>query len=140
MVLMIQILFSFSSNYDDNASANDLPHSRSVFSPNANNQSNSNASSINNCSDISAIAGALAGIGPIPISPHVNVPHTSTFNHVPPPPLPPRRREKKEFDTVFMAQIRQAPDAPQVYIYLSILLNFSKVNLQWFSLVFFFFF
>lgn len=81
----------------------------------------------NNCVDSSAIAGTLARIGPIAISPHVNVPHASTFNHVAPPPLPPRRREKKEFDTVFMAQIRQAPDAPQVFfIYFLQNLNSNK--------------
>lgn len=49
-----------------------------------------------------------------PISPHVNVPNAHAFNHHVPPPLPPRRREKKELDAVHLAQIRQAPDAPEV--------------------------
>lgn len=53
--------------------------------------------------------------GPFPpISPHVNVPNDA-FNHHVPPPLPPRRREKKELDAVHLAQIRQAPDAPEVH-------------------------
>lgn len=52
--------------------------------------------------------------GPIPISPHVNVPNTHAFNHHVPPPLPPRRCEKKESEAVRLAQIRQAPDAPQL--------------------------
>lgn len=52
--------------------------------------------------------------GPIPISPHVNVPNTHAFNHHVAPPLPPRRRERKESDAVHLAQIRQAPDAPKL--------------------------
>lgn len=53
---------------------------------------------------------------PIPISPHVNVPSSSSsVTHVaPPPPLPPRRREKKESEAADWAQKKQAPDAPQV--------------------------
>lgn len=52
--------------------------------------------------------------GPIPISPHVNVPNTHAFNHHVAPPLPPRRRERKESEAVHLAQIRQAPDAPKL--------------------------
>lgn len=61
-------------------------------------------------------AGELVDMGSFPpISPHVNVPNTHAFNHNHvPPPLPPRRREKKELDAVHLAQIRQAPDAPEV--------------------------
>lgn len=44
--------------------------------------------------------------GPLPISPHVNVPNAHSFN---PPPLPPRVRKKKEFSH---SQLRQAKDAP----------------------------
>ena len=53
-----------------------------------------------------------SNFGPIPISPHVNVPNnTHSFK---PPPLPPRRKERREFEAAFSAQNRQAPDAPQV--------------------------
>lgn len=52
--------------------------------------------------------------GPMPISPHVNVPNAHNFCHIPPPPLPPRRREKQESEAVRLAQIRQAPDAPEL--------------------------
>lgn len=53
--------------------------------------------------------------GPIPISPHVNVPNTHSFNHVPAPPLPPRSRRKElSKDLIHSAQIKQAPDAPQL--------------------------
>lgn len=59
-------------------------------------------------------ADGAGEFGPIPISPHVNVPNTQAFNHHVPPPLPPRRRERKESDAAHLAQIRQAPDAPQL--------------------------
>lgn len=52
--------------------------------------------------------------GPMPISPHVNVPNAHNFCAMPPPPLPPRRREKQESEAVRLAQIRQAPDAPEL--------------------------
>lgn len=47
--------------------------------------------------------------GPLPISPHVNVPNAHNFTVA--PPLPPRVRRKntQEFS---VSQIRQAPDAP----------------------------
>lgn len=54
--------------------------------------------------------------GPMPISPHVNVPNAHTMFqmlHVP-PPLPPRRREKQESEAVRLAQIKQAADAPEL--------------------------
>lgn len=57
------------------------------------------------------IASDMHEFGPMPISPHVNVPNAHNFCHVP-PPLPPRRREKQESEAVRLAQIRQAPDAP----------------------------
>lgn len=52
--------------------------------------------------------------GPLPISPHVNVPNAHSFCHIPPPPLPPRKREKPESEAVRIAQAqnRQAADAP----------------------------
>lgn len=56
----------------------------------------------------------LNDFGPLPISPHVNVPNTHAFNHHVPPPLPPRRRERKESDAAAVAQNRQAPDAPKL--------------------------
>lgn len=48
--------------------------------------------------------------GPIPISPHVNVPNTHTFSHMA-PPVPPRRKDRNK-DYVLSAQVKQAPDAP----------------------------
>lgn len=50
--------------------------------------------------------------GPIPVSPHVNVPNAHSFCHIPPPPLPPRKREKPESEAVRLAQTKQAADAP----------------------------
>uniref|UniRef100_A0A1L8DMM0 Putative guanine-nucleotide releasing factor n=1 Tax=Nyssomyia neivai TaxID=330878 RepID=A0A1L8DMM0_9DIPT len=52
-------------------------------------------------------------VGPLPISPHVNVPNTLTFNHVP-PPLPPRIRRREPLEGAQSAQVKQAPDAPQL--------------------------
>lgn len=78
----------------------------------------SSISCSNNCdinSELPPAPGSPA-IGPMPISPHVNVPPQQTFNaYNPPPPLPPRFRtrriEKANSDT---SHIQQAPDAPQV--------------------------
>ncbi|XP_055372277.1 protein son of sevenless [Condylostylus longicornis] len=55
--------------------------------------------------------------GPVPLSPHVNVPTTSHGQI--PPPLPPRRQERlrkphQPPDVAQLAQKRQAPDAPQL--------------------------
>lgn len=61
----------------------------------------------------SNIASDVHEFGPMPISPHVNVPNAHNFCHIP-PPLPPRRREKPESEAVRLAQIRQAPDAPEL--------------------------
>lgn len=48
--------------------------------------------------------------GPLPISPHVNVPNAHSFNHQP-PPLPPRARKKNPIEFSH-SQLRQAKDAP----------------------------
>lgn len=54
--------------------------------------------------------------GPLPISPHVNVPHPDNSFRAPPPPLPPRRRERhvNDRDQRSAAQSQQAPDAPEL--------------------------
>lgn len=98
--------------YDDGASTSTDYHSSNayhhhihgyqpVFPPSPKLQNSYN-------SDLSDVSGFP------PISPHVNVPNVHAFNHHVPPPLPPRRREKKEIDAIHLAQIRQAPDAPEV--------------------------
>lgn len=46
--------------------------------------------------------------GPLPISPHVNVPNAHSFN---PPPLPPRARKKNPME-LSHSQLRQSKDAP----------------------------
>ena len=46
--------------------------------------------------------------GPLPISPHVNVPNAHSFN---PPPLPPRAKKKNPIEFSH-SQLRQAKDAP----------------------------
>ncbi|XP_055307215.1 protein son of sevenless-like [Sitodiplosis mosellana] len=61
----------------------------------------------------SNISSDMHEFGPMPISPHVNVPNAQNFCHIP-PPLPPRRRQKQETEAVRLAQIRQAPDAPEL--------------------------
>ena len=48
--------------------------------------------------------------GPLPISPHVNVPNAHSFNHQP-PPLPPRARKKNPIEFTH-SQMQQAKDAP----------------------------
>lgn len=93
-----------SSIYDDGASTSaDHPH-QPVYPPSPKHQN-----TVYNTSD----SASVNEFGPIPISPHVNVPNTHAYNHVP-PPLPPRRRERKESDAAHLAQIQQAPDAPQL--------------------------
>lgn len=58
-----------------------------------------------------------SSIGPIPISPHVNVPHVAQnqFSSHNPPPLPPRFRQTTRIQkTEPSHHVQQAPDAPQV--------------------------
>lgn len=58
-----------------------------------------------------------SSIGPIPISPHVNVPHVAQnqFSSHNPPPLPPRFRQTTRIQkTETSHHVQQAPDAPQV--------------------------
>lgn len=58
-----------------------------------------------------------SSIGPIPISPHVNVPHVAQnqFSSHNPPPLPPRFRQTTRIQkTETSHHVKQAPDAPQV--------------------------
>lgn len=67
----------------------------------------------NSCSHHSPHQAAAQDFGPLPISPHVNVPNAHNFIHaVPPPPLPPRVRRKNSHTAI--SQIRQAPDAPKL--------------------------
>uniref|UniRef100_A0A182M160 Guanine nucleotide exchange factor for ras-like small gtpase n=1 Tax=Anopheles culicifacies TaxID=139723 RepID=A0A182M160_9DIPT len=55
-----------------------------------------------------------ADFGPIPISPHVNVPNTHVLPPMP-PPLPPRvKRKESSMESSQSSQIRQAPDAPRL--------------------------
>lgn len=60
----------------------------------------------------SNVTSDMQEFGPMPISPHVNVPNAHSFCHIPPPPLPPRKREKPESEAVRLAQTKQAADAP----------------------------
>ncbi|XP_063702733.1 protein son of sevenless [Culicoides brevitarsis] len=56
-----------------------------------------------------------SSIGPIPISPHVNVPHVAQnqFSSHNPPPLPPRQTTRIQ-KTETSHHVQQAPDAPQL--------------------------
>lgn len=90
--------------YDEGASTSAEHHHPPVFPPSPKHQNSAYHSEVANTNEF----------GPIPISPHVNVPNTHAFNHHVPPPLPPRRREKKESDAALLAQTRQAPDAPEL--------------------------
>lgn len=64
---------------------------------------------------ISNVVDMGQDFGPLPISPHVNVPN-SLNNFRVPPPLPPRRRERNanDRDQRSAAQSQQAPDAPEL--------------------------
>ncbi|XP_050089675.1 protein son of sevenless isoform X2 [Anopheles aquasalis] len=80
--------------------------------------SGSPSSSISHCQlcNTTPTDGALPpcnDFGPIPISPHVNVPNTHNVLPPQPPPLPPRvKRRESSADMTQSSQIRQAPDAP----------------------------
>lgn len=53
--------------------------------------------------------------GPIPISPHVNVPNAHNIPPPMPPPLPPRpKRKESSGESSQSSQVRQAPDAPRL--------------------------
>uniref|UniRef100_A0A336MNH1 CSON003850 protein n=1 Tax=Culicoides sonorensis TaxID=179676 RepID=A0A336MNH1_CULSO len=58
----------------------------------------------------------MSNIGPIPISPHVNVPHVAQnqFSSHNPPPLPPRFRQTTRIQKTETSHVQQAPDAPQL--------------------------
>lgn len=64
---------------------------------------------------ISNVVELSQDFGPLPISPHVNVPNSLNNIRVP-PPLPPRRRERhvNDRDQRSAAQSQQAPDAPEL--------------------------
>lgn len=64
---------------------------------------------------ISNVVDLSQDFGPLPISPHVNVPNSINNIRVP-PPLPPRRRERhaNDLDHRSAAQSQQAPDAPEL--------------------------
>uniref|UniRef100_A0A182S943 Ras-GEF domain-containing protein n=1 Tax=Anopheles maculatus TaxID=74869 RepID=A0A182S943_9DIPT len=96
---------------------------------NSNSNASPSASSNHPCQQCSAGGGAAisdssggggggslpnsADFGPIPISPHVNVPNTHNVLPPMPPPLPPRvKRKESSMESSQSSQIRQAPDAP----------------------------
>ncbi|EDS45471.1 ras GTP exchange factor, son of sevenless [Culex quinquefasciatus] len=60
--------------------------------------------------------GSSSGdFGPIPISPHVNVPNAHNIPPPMPPPLPPRvKRKESSGESSQSSQVRQAPDAPRL--------------------------
>ncbi|XP_055544127.1 protein son of sevenless-like isoform X2 [Wyeomyia smithii] len=58
---------------------------------------------------------ASSDFGPIPISPHVNVPNAHNIPPPMPPPLPPRvKRKDSSGESLQSSQVRQAPDAPRL--------------------------
>lgn len=102
--------FNYSSSCDDGPSTSaEHQVASAIFPPSPKHQNIAAVAAQNNVE-----MANKNDFGPIPISPHVNVPNTHAFNHHVAPPLPPRRRERKESDAVHLAQIRQAPDAPKL--------------------------
>lgn len=101
-------------------SAGDCSSNTSIYNNNNN---------INNNNSISCDPphNQHSSIGPIPISPHVNVPHAAQnqFSSLNPPPLPPRFRQTTRIQkTETSHHVQQAPDAPQV----SFKFEFSSVS------------
>uniref|UniRef100_A0A182WH71 Guanine nucleotide exchange factor for ras-like small gtpase n=1 Tax=Anopheles minimus TaxID=112268 RepID=A0A182WH71_9DIPT len=93
---------------------------------NSNSNASPSASSSHPCYQCSTGSGGAIGesggglpnnadFGPIPISPHVNVPNTHNVLPPMPPPLPPRvKRKESSMESSQSSQIRQAPDAPRL--------------------------
>lgn len=87
-------------------SAGDCSSNTSIYNNNNNNSINCDPPHNHNSS-----------LGPIPISPHVNVPHVAQnqFSSHNPPPLPPRFRQTTRIQKTETSHlVQQAPDAPQV--------------------------
>ncbi|XP_053691808.1 protein son of sevenless [Sabethes cyaneus] len=64
---------------------------------------------------ILSTTAASSDFGPIPISPHVNVPNAHNIPPPMPPPLPPRvKRKDSSGESLQSSQVRQAPDAPRL--------------------------
>ncbi|XP_058815858.1 protein son of sevenless isoform X2 [Topomyia yanbarensis] len=74
-----------------------------------------NTSSTTADSMILSTTAASSDFGPIPISPHVNVPNAHNIPPTMPPPIPPRvKRKETSGESLQSSQIRQAPDAPKL--------------------------
>lgn len=100
-----------------------IDFSSSAISPSLSNSFSSTSSAyqtFNNSSTtvdsmILNTTAASSDFGPIPISPHVNVPNAHNIPPPMPPPLPPRvKRKESSGESSQSSQVRQAPDAPRV--------------------------
>uniref|UniRef100_A0A1Q3G1Z5 Putative guanine nucleotide exchange factor for ras-like small gtpase n=1 Tax=Culex tarsalis TaxID=7177 RepID=A0A1Q3G1Z5_CULTA len=96
--------------------------SASAVSPSLSTSYNSASSTTADSMILNATTSAAGGggsssgdFGPIPISPHVNVPNAHNIPPPMPPPLPPRvKRKESSGESSQSSQVRQAPDAPRL--------------------------
>lgn len=98
--------------------------SASAVSPSLSTSYNSASSTTADSMILNATTSATGGggggsssgdFGPIPISPHVNVPNAHNIPPPMPPPLPPRvKRKESSGESSQSSQVRQAPDAPRL--------------------------
>ncbi|XP_035913002.1 protein son of sevenless isoform X1 [Anopheles stephensi] len=103
-------------HHTDTAATVDVQHAHQYSG--SSNAASPSASSGHPCQQCASDGGGgglpnSADFGPIPISPHVNVPNTHNVLPPMPPPLPPRvKRKESSIESSQSSQIRQAPDAP----------------------------
>ncbi|XP_065078372.1 protein son of sevenless isoform X2 [Ochlerotatus camptorhynchus] len=104
-----------SAAIDFNSSAISPSLSASFSSTSSAYQTTYNNSSTTADSMILNTTAASSDFGPIPISPHVNVPNAHNIPPPMPPPLPPRvKRKESSGESSQSSQVRQAPDAPRL--------------------------
>lgn len=103
-------------NYSSSASAVSPSLSTSYQSSTFNNSSASSTTADSMILNAGTTMGSSSGdFGPIPISPHVNVPNAHNIPPPMPPPLPPRvKRKESSGEGSQSSQVRQAPDAPRL--------------------------